>query len=55
MTTVFLMPPRGLSETSSSLVKGLVGPEGWEKVVEPLVTPEVLAGFVARGAESSGG
>lgn len=45
ITTVFLMPPRDLSETSSSLVKGLVGPEGWEQVVEPLVTPTVFMAF----------
>lgn len=31
--TVFLMPPRELCEVSSSMVKGMVGPEGWEKAV----------------------
>jgi len=31
--TVFLMPPREIAEVSSSFVKGLVGPEGWEKIV----------------------
>jgi pantetheine-phosphate adenylyltransferase len=35
--TVFLMPPRGLAEVSSSMVKGLVGPEGWAKVVRKYV------------------
>lgn len=34
ITTVFLMPPRGIAEVSSSLVKGLVGPEGWETIVK---------------------
>ncbi len=34
VTTVFLMPPRGLAEVSSSFVKGFVGVEGWEAVVE---------------------
>jgi pantetheine-phosphate adenylyltransferase len=33
ITTIFLMPPRKLCEVSSSLVKGLVGPDGWEKIV----------------------
>ncbi|MEI8067906.1 MAG: pantetheine-phosphate adenylyltransferase [Candidatus Shapirobacteria bacterium] len=33
ITTIFLMPPRELCEVSSSLVKGLVGPDGWETVV----------------------
>lgn len=32
--TVFLMPPRGIAEVSSSMVKGLVGPEGWKTVVK---------------------
>lgn len=35
--TVFLMPPRGIAEVSSSMVKGLVGPRGWEKVVRKYV------------------
>lgn len=33
ITTVFLMPPRGIAEVSSSMVKGLIGPEGWETIV----------------------
>ena len=35
--TVFLMPPREYAEVSSSFVKGLVGPEGWEEVVRKYV------------------
>ncbi|MDD4937872.1 MAG: pantetheine-phosphate adenylyltransferase [Candidatus Shapirobacteria bacterium] len=31
--TVFLIPPRELCEISSSLVKGLIGPDGWEEIV----------------------
>jgi phosphopantetheine adenylyltransferase len=27
------MPPRELCEVSSSLVKGLIGPDGWEEIV----------------------
>lgn len=34
ITTVFLMPPRGIVDISSSMVKGLIGLEGWEKVVK---------------------
>ena len=37
LTTVFLMPPRTLCELSSSFVKGMVGPDGWEPVVERYV------------------
>ena len=35
--TVFLMPPRDIAEVSSSMVKGLVGPKGWRKVVRKYV------------------
>jgi len=42
ITTVVLMPPRELAEVSSSLIKGLVGPEGWERVVAKSVPPVVL-------------
>ncbi|MBN1190830.1 MAG: pantetheine-phosphate adenylyltransferase [Dehalococcoidales bacterium] len=33
ITTIFLMPPREISEVSSSIVKGLVGSEGWETIL----------------------
>ena len=35
--TVFLMPPRGIAEISSSMVRGLVGPKGWQKLVRNYV------------------
>lgn len=37
INTVFVMPPRRFAELSSSFVKGLVGPAGWEDVVRPYV------------------
>ena len=37
ITTIFLMPPRDLAELSSSMVKGLVGPIGWEDHVAKMV------------------
>jgi pantetheine-phosphate adenylyltransferase len=37
IVSVFLMPPRHIAEVSSSMVKGLVGPKGWQKVVRPYV------------------
>lgn len=46
--TVFLMPPRELREISSSLVKGLVGPEGWEQAVSRYVPVAVLNRLVGR-------
>ena len=33
ITTVFLMPPRDIAELSSSMVKGLIGPDGWQDIV----------------------
>lgn len=50
ITTIFLMPPRALADLSSSFVKGLVGPENWEKLVSQIVPPAVHAAFQARVA-----
>jgi pantetheine-phosphate adenylyltransferase len=43
ITTVFLMPPREIAEVSSSLVKSLIGPAGWEDVVRKYLSPAVHA------------
>ena len=40
--TVFLMPPRDIAELSSSMIKGLIGPTGWEDIVQRYVPPAVL-------------
>ena len=52
--TVFLIPPRELVEVSSSFVKGLVGPAGWEDVVKKYVPEPVYRRFVGatRGGAS---
>ena len=42
ISSIYLMPPRYLSEVSSSFVKGLVGAEGWEAVVTKYVPVPVL-------------
>jgi pantetheine-phosphate adenylyltransferase len=41
LTTIFLIPPRSMVEISSSMVKGLVGPAGWESVVADYVPAPV--------------
>lgn len=46
ITTVFLMPPRELCEISSSFVKGMIGPKGWEEVVRGYVPQVVFDGLV---------
>mgnify|MGYP000645707489 CR=1 FL=1 len=42
ISTVFLMPPRDIAELSSSMVKGLIGPDGWEETVKRYVPPIVF-------------
>jgi len=39
--TVFLIPPREIAEISSSFIKDLVGPRGWEKIVKKYVPRSV--------------
>ena len=48
ITTVFLIPPRKLLDTSSSFVKGLVGPEGWREVVRGFVPKPVYAEILKK-------
>lgn len=48
ITTVLLMPPRELAELSSSFVKGLVGPRGWERIVKPYLPAPVYRDFLRR-------
>lgn len=45
ITTVLLMPPRELCQVSSSLVKSLIGPDGWEDVVFQYVPLAVFEKF----------
>jgi pantetheine-phosphate adenylyltransferase len=42
ITTLFIIPPRELIEISSSVVKGVCGPEGWQRVVQKMVPPPVF-------------
>lgn len=42
ITTVFLMPPRDIAELSSSMIKSLTGPEGWEETVKRYVPNQVF-------------
>lgn len=49
ITTVFLMPPRDIAELSSSMIKSLTGPAGWEETVKRYVPEPVFAALAARG------
>ncbi len=42
ITTVILIPPHDIAEVSSSIVKGLIGPEGWRDAVARYVPPPVF-------------
>lgn len=42
VTTIFLMPPRDIAELSSSMVKSLIGPVGWEDIVRRYVPRAVF-------------
>jgi pantetheine-phosphate adenylyltransferase len=44
--SVFLIPPRDIAEVSSSMVKGLVGPKGWQRVVRQYVPEPVYRRFL---------
>ena len=48
ITTVFLMPPRAICEVSSSFVKGLIGPKGWQECIRPYVPGPVYERLLSR-------
>lgn len=50
--TVFLIPPREIAEVSSSMVKGLIGPEGWQDIVEKYVPLPVYKIFLKKFSKS---
>ena len=48
VTTIFLMPPRDIAEVSSSMVKGLIGPAGWQRIVRSYVPAAVYRELIAK-------
>ena len=52
ISTVFLMPPREFAEVSSTMVKGMVGPKGWRKVIRRYVPEAVYDKILQDAAES---
>lgn len=45
--TIFLMPPREIAEISSTMVKGLVGPNGWRNIIHRYVPQAVYEKILA--------
>lgn len=42
ISTIFLTPPREIADISSSMVRGLIGPEGWQEIVRRFVPQPVF-------------
>jgi pantetheine-phosphate adenylyltransferase len=53
--TVYLVPPGDLRRVSSSFVKGLIGPQGWESWVEQYVPLPVLEAIKRKAGEQNHG
>ena len=53
ITTVILMPPREFAEVSSTMVKGMVGPEGWRDMIRRYL-PEPVYAKILQDHENSG-
>ena len=49
--SVFFIPPRELSEISSSFVKGLIGPNGWKNIIGKYVPSAVEALILSKHKE----
>ena len=47
ITTVILMPPREFAEVSSTMVKGMVGPQNWQKTIRRYVPDAVYRKILA--------
>lgn len=46
--TVFFMADREYADISSSVVKGMIGPAGWEQVVKHYVAPSMWDRFITE-------
>lgn len=50
--TMFFIPPKNVSGISSSVVKSLIGPVGWEKIVKDLVPQNVFHSLLSKFSQS---
>jgi pantetheine-phosphate adenylyltransferase/8-oxo-dGTP diphosphatase len=46
--TLFLMPPREYAEVSSTMIKGLIGPAGWETLIAQYLPEAVCQKMIER-------
>lgn len=48
ITTVILMPPREFAEVSSTMVKGMIGPENWQHTIRRYLPEAVYQTILAK-------
>lgn len=48
LETIYMMPPPQLAQTSSSFVKSMIGPQGWEEMVKAYVPQQVFDTIKAK-------
>lgn len=53
ITTVFMIPPRHIADVSSSMIKSIVGLDGWQRVAGKYV-PELVVGYLQEKYERIG-
>lgn len=46
LSTLFLIPPKQLNQISSSTVKNLIGPHGWQNVIRDYVPENILNALI---------
>lgn len=46
--SIYMMPPPHLAQVSSSLVKSMIGPEGWDDLVQSYVPEPVFASITKK-------
>lgn len=52
INTVFLIPPKDLTDISSSFIKSLIGPKGWPNWIKDKVPDIVYQGLVSKFSDA---
>ncbi len=52
VSTVLLIPPREFAEVSSTMIKSMIGPEGWEDIIKKYVPAPVYNKIIKRYAKT---
>lgn len=54
ITTVFVMPDPDFMHISSSAIKSMIGPKGWEEFIKPYVTTSVHKKLIEKFSKTKG-